>query len=407
MERKSQATKYPGIYLLTRPGKADRFMVSFRIRGVGQRTKTLLTLREARAFQATARDPEKARRLKVLYSDTATLEKYFMVFLSRRRRLAPSTRLRYEGIGRNYLVPSRLGPLRVVDVTRDDVEAWVSDLEAAGVGASTIQKAHSVLRAVMSQACREGKCFSNPASSVELPAESKRDPFFLTPGQVEAIAREVPARHRALVYTLAYTGIRMGEASALRVKSIDFLGKTMLVAESSAEVGGKKIMGETKTRRKRVINLPEALVKELARHVDQFVGPASDSPIADPDAWLFTHGQGGQIRQNNWRARVFRPACARAEVTRQSVKGQLETPRPHDLRHTAASIAASAGYSLHEVKEMLGHQNIKMTSDLYLHLFKETQQLQAQALGEVMEHSARTHESPRLLQIAESSKTSA
>ena len=166
-------------------------------------------------------------------------------------------------------------------------------------------------------------------------------------------------------------------------------------------------MGETKTRRKRVINLPEALVKELARHVDQFVGPASDSPIADADAWLFTHGQGGQIRQNNWRARVFRPACARAEVTRQSVKGQLETPRPHDLRHTAASIAASAGYSLHEVKEMLGHQNIKMTSDLYLHLFKETQQLQAQALGEVMEHSARTHESPRLLKIAGSSKTSA
>ena len=330
-----------------------------------------------------------------------------MVFLSRRRRLAPSTRLRYEGIGRNYPVPSRLGPLRVVDVTRDDVEAWVSDMEAAGVGASTIQKAHSVLRAVMSQACREGKCFSNPASSVELPAESKRDPFFLTPGQVEAIAREVPARHRALVYTLAYTGIRMGEASALRVKSIDFLGKTMLVAESSAEVGGRKIMGETKTRRKRVINLPEALVKELARHVDQFVGPASDSPIADPDAWLFTHGQGGQIRQNNWRARVFRPACARAEVTRQSVKGQLETPRPHDLRNTAASIAASAGYSLHEVKEMLGHQNIKMTSDLYLHLFRETQQLQAQALGEVMEHSARTHESPRLLKIAGSSKTSA
>ena len=95
MERKSQATKYPGIYRLTRPGKADRFMVSFRIRGVGQRTKTLPTLREARAFQATARDPEKARRLRVLYSDTATLEKYFTVFLSRRRRLAPSTRLRY------------------------------------------------------------------------------------------------------------------------------------------------------------------------------------------------------------------------------------------------------------------------------------------------------------------------
>ena len=64
MERKSQATKYPGIYRLTRPGKADRFMVSFRIRGVGQRTKTFPTLREARAFQATARDPEKARRLK-------------------------------------------------------------------------------------------------------------------------------------------------------------------------------------------------------------------------------------------------------------------------------------------------------------------------------------------------------
>jgi integrase len=62
----------------------------------------------------------------------------------------------------------------------------------------------------------------------------------------------------------------------------------------------------------------------------------------------------------------------------------LEPPRVHDLRHTAASLAAKSGYSLREVKELLGHSTIKTTSDLYLHLFEDAKEEKAAALGDLM-----------------------
>ena len=58
--------------------------------------------------------------------------------------------------------------------------------------------------------------------------------------------------------------------------------------------------------------------------------------------------------------------------------------RIHDLRHTAASLAAASGFSLHEVKELLGHSTIQMTSDLYLHLFDDAKHEKAERLGDVM-----------------------
>ncbi|MGH2573385.1 MAG: tyrosine-type recombinase/integrase [Actinomycetota bacterium] len=384
--RKCERTGYPGIYRVKRRGSKDRLMVSYRIRGLGQRTKTFRTLQEAKEFQASTRDPIRAQQLKRLARGKVTLSGYFPLFLERRRNLQPSTRARYESVGRLYIVAGRLGHLRLSEITRDDVEAWVTDLERSNVGPGSIDKAYRTLRAVMESAVLEGKTLVNPAKRITTPHLVGRQPFFLTPDQVDSIANEVPPRHRALVYLLAYTGLRIGEASALRVCRLDMPRRQLTVAESSAEVGGKKITGETKTRRVRTVDFPEELSLELTQHLEKF-GTRTESGELDPNGFVFTHVGGGQIRQNNWRARVFQPACARAGVLRNSFEGRREPPTVHDLRHTAASLAAKAEYTLHEVKEMLGHTTIKTTSDLYLHLFPDSKREKAERLGELMARS--------------------
>ena len=60
---RTERTKYPGIYCVTR-GTSERYVVSSRLRGTGQRTKTFLRLADALQFQAETRDPEKARRMR-------------------------------------------------------------------------------------------------------------------------------------------------------------------------------------------------------------------------------------------------------------------------------------------------------------------------------------------------------
>jgi integrase len=71
----------------------------------------------------------------------------------------------------------------------------------------------------------------------------------------------------------------------------------------------------------------------------------------DRDALVFTDQRGGVLRNSNWRARVFRPAV----VTCQKTDESFPTITPHDLRHTAASLAVSANATVKAVQRMLGH----------------------------------------------------
>jgi integrase len=73
------------------------------------------------------------------------------------------------------------------------------------------------------------------------------------------------------------------------------------------------------------------------------------------------------LRNSNWRARVFAPAvkaCQKADDTFPAIA-------PHDLRHTAASLAVSAGANVKALQRMLGHARASMTLDVYADLFDD------------------------------------
>ena len=101
------------------------------------------------------------------------------------------------------------------------------------------------------------------------------------------------------------------------------------------------------------------------------------------DELVFTDQRGGVLRNSNWRARVFEPAvtAVQSQATAQRAKeiaatGKAATPEfptitPHDLRHTAASLAVSAGANVKAVQRMLGHAKASMTLDVYADLFDE------------------------------------
>jgi integrase len=77
---------------------------------------------------------------------------------------------------------------------------------------------------------------------------------------------------------------------------------------------------------------------------------------------IFPSRTGGPIRLNNWRRRVFDKACDEAGLVGFT---------PHDLRHTAASLAISVGANVKAVQRMLGHASAAMTLDIYAGLFPD------------------------------------
>lgn len=81
----------------------------------------------------------------------------------------------------------------------------------------------------------------------------------------------------------------------------------------------------------------------------------------DRDALVFTNRRGDVPRNSNWRARVFAPAVAAC----QKACATFPMITPHDLRHTAASLAISAGANVKAAQRMLGHAKASMTLDVY------------------------------------------
>ena len=100
-----------------------------------------------------------------------------------------------------------------------------------------------------------------------------------------------------------------------------------------------------------------------------------------PDDYVFTSPSGGPLRLRNWRSRVFDPATRRVG---------LVDVTPHDLRHTAASLAIASGAHVKVVQQMLGHASAAMTLDVYAGLFGDDLDSLAEALDRVVPQMCHT-----------------
>jgi integrase len=176
----------------------------------------------------------------------------------------------------------------------------------------------------------------------------------LDPEEIRAVAEAVPERYRALVLLLAYAGLRIGEATALRVQHLDLLRGRVEVVEAFSEVSAGLILGETKTGAQRSVTLPRLVRDALEKHLEKFPPGRNDL--------VFTTSTGEPIRRRNFRTRVWMPAIQSAQLDRP-------WPRVHDLRHTSVALAIKAGAHPKAIQARAGHSSIKVTLDTYGRMF--------------------------------------
>jgi integrase len=139
--------------------------------------------------------------------------------------------------------PPHFGGATLAGVDTLAVREWVAGLVETGLSPSRIRNATRVLSQVLAAAVEGGRLARNPAAGVRLPKRVEREMLFLDGEQVEALADAIAPRYRVLVYFLAYTGVRFGEAVALRVKRLDLLRGRCEVVESATEVGSALVWG--------------------------------------------------------------------------------------------------------------------------------------------------------------------
>jgi integrase len=133
---------------------------------------------------------------------------------------------------------------------------------------------------------------------------------------------------------------------------LDLLRRRLVVAETLSEVNGHLMWGTPKNHQARSVPVPGFLVDMLA---EVTVGGA-------PADLVFTTWRGKPLRNLNFRRDVFDKAVDDAGLSGLT---------PHELRHTAASLAVSAGANVKAVQRILGQASAAMTLDVYSGLFDD------------------------------------
>lgn len=251
--------------------------------------------------------------------------------------------------------------VRLADVRPSDVRTWLVGMP---VGPALRKRCLQALRQVFVLAVEDGLLVKNPTDGVPMPATPGRPHRYLSVVELYALA-DAAGEYRPMVLLMGLTGMRIGEAVGLQVGDVKAVRRRIRIERSVSMVGGRPMLGPPKSGDVREVPVPRSLLGEL-----------TESTPGRPDvAPLFTSANGGRLNPNNWRRRVFARATETAGVTEMV---------PHDLRHTAASLAIMSGADVKAVQSMLGHASAVMTLDLYSHLFDTSLDTVADRLEELV-----------------------
>lgn len=279
----------------------------------------------------------------------------------------------------NYQVTPYIGQLQLQSITSDDVQDMITKLTAEGKSYSSIKKAYEAVNAAFKwgQLCDPPKVKKNPAANIKLPNRKlftqKQIPFYTAE---EAAKLTTTALHicnngarryplGAFVPLIINTGLRASEVLALKWKAdIDLENRTLTVHNNVVFVKdrekdkGYKLLEQdtvkTDAGQDRVIPLNDAAYNALL-NLQQLTGDKT---------WVLTTRNNTQVKPRQL-DQMFRRIAVASELPEEKIYGV------HALRHTFATLLLTNGVEIKTVSELLGHSDVTITYNTYIHVIKE------------------------------------
>jgi integrase len=296
-------------------------------------------------------------------------------------KVRPKTLLGYRNLLDCHIRPA-LGARPLGKISPLEVQQAFQTMQEKGLSARTIEYARMILKQAFRQAIQWRLLTFNPCDGVPIPRRERREMQALSPEQARrflAVARGT--RHGALFELALTTGLRPSEYLALKWEDIDFERGTLSVVRSlDAEPGGGYRLEETKTRNsRRVVKLLPGVLSALVEHRQAQQRQREEAGERwKEQGFVFTNELGGPLERHNLAHRHLRKILEEAG---------LPQIRLYDLRHTAATLALSAGVPVKVVSEMLGHSSVALTLDFYSHVLPHMQEDAARRMAALLEDS--------------------
>lgn len=286
-----------------------------------------------------------------------------------RGTLKPSTAKLYETIVYAYVIP-RLGGVPLQSLSAADLNALYGELlrrgrkradGGRGLSATSVRNVHRVVHRALRDAVRWDLIARNPAEVADPPRAGRPSMVTWSPVELRAfLEHTVEHELSALWLLLATTGLRRGEALALRWSDVDLNAGRLSVRQTLSYVGTRATFSDPKTARsRRSVPLPSETVDALRAHRSRQLEErlAFGPDYANLDL-VFARADGS----------AYAPATVSRTFERLVAELALPHIGLHGLRHGFATMAISAGVHVKVVSEILGHTSTATTSDLYQHV---------------------------------------
>jgi integrase len=276
-----------------------------------------------------------------------------------------STREMYAHMCRKHLEPAPFGAITLDRLRPTDIEALVLKLKDRELSDSTVRSVYTVLRLALDGAVRDGLLARNPAAVVKRPGLARREAKHATAVDVTALLKAADGlRYRDVLLLIAATGMRRGEALALRWSDVDLDNGTVTVRGTLGRIGGRLVVSEPKTdRSRRTVPIGAPLVAMLrAQRKQQAAEQLRAANQWENSGLVFTTEFGTPVEPRN----ILRT------VETAAAKAGMEGVGVHTPRHSAAVAWREAGVHIKAVADLLGHSSIAVTGDIYGHTSDDT-----------------------------------
>jgi len=273
----------------------------------------------------------------------------------------------YRSTFKHHVYPA-LGHLPLGDIKRTHIRSLIADKAAAGLSRSTLRNIAVPLRAMLNAAVEEDRIPGNPAARLfkRQRGRTENEAKKVTTLTEEELAKILTvassdfAQHADILFTLAWTGLRVSEACGLQWSDLNLDGHYLEVNRAVAYRQRRVIVGAPKSGKARRVDVPADLVERLHRRLSirQAEAMVAGRPLSP---WVFPAPSDDTKPMN--------AAFLRFKVWYKTLrKAGVRPVRIHDLRHTYASLLLLAGEPMLYVKEQLGHSTVQVTVDLYGHV---------------------------------------
>ena len=290
---------------------------------------------------------------------TATVSQWLAYWLENvmRRDATQSTYNRYRSILHLHIDPL-IGDLPASELTARHILQMQDTIVANGLSPSTVGLARNIISGGYRVAIRMELTALNPMQAARAPRATQREIMPPDVAVVRALLDVAETQDNAcfaLFHVLVYTGMRRGEAIALRWANVDLDAGYLRVTESAVRQPGQStVVGRPKTQSSiRAIDLDALTIDVLSRHRQRLSALFGEVP-----ALVFPHSDGGRLR----------PTTVARALKRLGAEVGAPSITFHQLRHFHASVALQQKQNIKVVSQRLGHASVMTTLDTYSHV---------------------------------------